>query len=105
MLLLLLFIGRKRGTLHYPTVEFEGTAINPSSVEHAVRRTDEFFRNRVAYGSLYVQYEAQFWWCVHGGAPACRRRAVVPRGRAPPAAAFLLPRSRPSPSFPTHGQV
>ena len=62
MLLLFLFIGRKRGTLQYPAVEFEGTAVDPSSVERAVRRTDEYFRNRVAYESLYMQYEAQYWW-------------------------------------------
>ena len=64
VLVLILFVRRKRGTLYYPAVEFEGASIDPSNVEQAVRRTNEYFHNRVAYGSLYDQYEAQFWWCV-----------------------------------------
>ena len=90
LLLLFLCIGRKRGTLHYPAVEFEGAAVDPRSVERAVRRTNEYFRNRVAYESLYLQYEAQYWWCVPRGAVALfsRRlraecaRTARPRARA-----------------------
>ena len=68
---LLLWVAHRHGTLQYPRVDADH--ITPSSISAAVRHTEEYFRNRVAYGSLYVQYEAQFWWCVHGGAPACRR--------------------------------
>jgi hypothetical protein len=45
--------------VQYPIVEFEGGAVDFSSVERAVRRTNEYFLNRVAYESLFMQYEAQ----------------------------------------------
>jgi hypothetical protein len=88
-LLLVLCVTRTRGTLHYPAVDFDGPSINPSDVEGAVRRTDEYFRNRVAYGSLYRQYEAQFWWCV-----ALRRPPAVCRA-CDSAPALTAPSRRP----------
>jgi hypothetical protein len=56
LLLVLLFVGQQRGTLAFPEIEFAQHAeIEPEEVMSAARRVDEFFRNRVAYGSLYNQ--------------------------------------------------
>ena len=50
---LLLWVAHRRGTLQYPRVDADH--ITPVAVSAAVRRTEEYFRNRVAYGSLYDQ--------------------------------------------------
>jgi hypothetical protein len=56
LLLVLLFVGQQRGTLAFPEIEFAQHAeIEPEEVVTAARRVNEFFRNRVAYGSLYNQ--------------------------------------------------
>ena len=55
-LLLLLFVGKRRGTLAFPEIEFaQHVVIKPVDVMSAASRMDEFFRNRTAYGSLYDQ--------------------------------------------------
>ena len=92
LLLVLLFVGEQRGTLVFPEIAFaQHTEIEPEEVMSAARRVNEFFRNRVAYGSLYdqvcfvflsssfigvhcciltpfrfpsllIQYEPKYWW-------------------------------------------
>jgi len=89
-LVVLLFIARRRGTLHFPSFEHSaasgssstasfkgedeadaavGVAAEARGNEHrvsdvlrAVRRTEEFFHHRTAYGNLYENYEQDFWW-------------------------------------------
>ena len=76
-LVALLRCGQRKGTLQYPDVCFEDNDdINPSDVEASVRRINEFFRNRVAYGSLYQQYEPRFWWFEFG----CTMRKMILTG-------------------------
>ena len=48
----LLWVGQKRGTLQNPRA---GDDITPRAIAANVQRTREYFRNRVAYGSLYDQ--------------------------------------------------
>jgi len=50
--------------------------IVPKQVNTAVRRLDEYFRNRVAFGSLYDQYEASFYWFEFG----CTMRKMILTG-------------------------
>ena len=63
LLLILLCINDRRGTLEFPAITFDQNGvIEPAQVNDAVRQLDEYFRNRVAFGSLYNQYEASFYW-------------------------------------------
>jgi len=50
--------------------------IEPAQVNTAVGRLDEYFRNRFAFGSLYDQYEAGFYWFEFG----CTMRKMILTG-------------------------
>ena len=60
VLVLLLWRGQRRGTLRYPSVDVSHKLT--LMVVANVRRTEEFFFNRLALGSLYEHYRAEFWW-------------------------------------------
>ena len=63
LLLIFLFVNQRRGTLEFPAIEFDDKGvIETDQVNTAVRRVDEHFRNRVALGFLYDQYEPRFYW-------------------------------------------
>ena len=52
LLLILLCVNQRRGTLKYPAIEFDGNGvIEPIHVNAAVKRLNEYFRNRVAFAS------------------------------------------------------
>ena len=91
---MLLWIGRKRGTLQYPHMD---DTITPSAIAANVKRTQEYFRNRDAYGALYDQYEAKYWWCVLVDAlrrrPAHCAQLTAPRSAYSRAPAARSPRS------------
>ena len=77
LLLILLCVNQRRGTLEYPAIEFDGNGvIEPVQVNAAVQRLNEYFRNRVAFGSLYDQYEASFYWFEFG----CTMRKMILTG-------------------------
>ena len=79
LLLILLCVNQRRGTLEFPAIEYTyngNGVIEPEQVNTAVRRLDEYFRNRVAFGSLYDQYEASFYWFEFG----CTMRKMILTG-------------------------
>ena len=78
LLLILLATNKRRGTLEFPEIEFKvsDAVILPAQVNAAAQRVDEYFRNRAAYGSLYGQYEAEFYWFEFG----CTMRKMILTG-------------------------
>ena len=79
LLLILLCVNQRRGTLEFPAIEYTyngNGVIEPAQVNTAVGRLDEYFRNRFAFGSLYDQYEAGFYWFEFG----CTMRKMILTG-------------------------
>ena len=77
LLLILLCVNHRRGTLDFPAIEFDGNGmIRPAQVNTAVQRLDEYFSNRIAFASLYDQYEALFYWFEFG----CTMRKMILTG-------------------------
>ena len=77
LLLVLLWISQRNGTLHFPAIEFDANVkIEPEAVIAAVHRVNAYLRNRVAYGSLYDQYEPSFFWFEFG----CTMRKMILTG-------------------------
>jgi len=69
ILLGVLYIGNRDGTLTFPPPMIEyngGDSVDPTQVTAAVKRLNEYTRNRVAFGSLYDQYEDSYWWFEFG---------------------------------------
>jgi len=63
--------------LDFPAIEFDGNGmIRPAQVNTAVQRLDEYFSNRIAFASLYDQYEALFYWFEFG----CTMRKMILTG-------------------------
>ena len=85
-ILFLLFLSKKKSTLEYPTTECTNSEnISPAEIQSNVRKTNAYFRNRVAFGryvvlrvicsypshvtqfllapfSVYLQYDTDCWW-------------------------------------------
>jgi hypothetical protein len=77
LLLVLLWTSQRNGTLHFPAIEFGANVkIEPEAVIAAVHRVNAYLRNRVAYGSLYDQYEPSFFWFEFG----CTMRKMILTG-------------------------
>ena len=77
LLLILLCVNHRRGTLDLPAIEFDDNGmIRPAQVNTAVQRLDEYFSNRIAFASLYDQYEAAFYWFEFG----CTMRKMILTG-------------------------
>ena len=61
-ILIVLYISKKSGTLQYPSITDHPESISVSELQHNVRRTNAYFRNRVAFGNVYAQYDLGCWW-------------------------------------------
>jgi hypothetical protein len=63
ILVSLLYLGERKGTLQYPPTELSSTAvIHAVEVQEHVGKTNQFFNNRLAFGNLYLQYTPKYWW-------------------------------------------
>ena len=77
-LLIALWTQQRRGALRFPTFSWSnGERLPPAAlVASTAQRVDLFFRNRLAYGSLYEQYDPESWWFEFG----CTMRKMVLTG-------------------------
>jgi hypothetical protein len=77
LLLVLLFFGRRRGTLSFPAIDIDPDApIKAAEIANQVNLQNEYLRNRIAFGTLYYQYEPRFWWFEFG----CTMRKMILTG-------------------------
>lgn len=75
--LVLLWGGRRRETLWYPKLEINDPySVTPELIATQVKRTNEYFVNRIAYGSLYMDYDVEYWWFEFG----CTVRKMILTG-------------------------
>jgi hypothetical protein len=77
-LLIALWTQQRRGALRFPTFSWSnGERLPPAAlVASTAQRVDLFFRNRLAYGSLYEQYDPESWWFEFG----CTVRKMILTG-------------------------
>jgi len=62
-ILIALYMGQRSGTLEYPSVEVTNDDFfTASELLFNVHRTNAYFRNRVAFGNVYLNYDAECWW-------------------------------------------
>jgi hypothetical protein len=95
----LLYRAKRRGTLHFPKappLTTRAEIMDPEALSTAVRRLEEFFHHREAYGNIYENYEAR---CVTPPPPPFERHppshslVFVRALRRPRSLAHLLTRS------------